>query len=43
MEFRKEDLKMFFSTLWYDNSDDYEFFWLKNGLPLKIYLGYVFF
>jgi hypothetical protein len=34
---------MFISTLWYDNVDDCDFFWLKNVLPLKIYLGYMFF
>jgi len=34
--------KMFISTLWYDNIDDYDFFRLKNILPLKIYLGLVF-
>jgi hypothetical protein len=39
MEFRLDDLKMFISTLWYDNVDDYDFFRLKNGLPLTIYLG----
>ncbi len=30
---------MFISTLCYDNVDDYDFFRLKNVLPLKIYLG----
>jgi hypothetical protein len=34
---------MFINTLWYDNVDDYDFLKLKNVLPLKIYLGYVFF
>jgi hypothetical protein len=26
MEFRSNDLKMFISTLWDDNVDDYDFF-----------------
>jgi len=26
-------------TLWYENVDNYDFFRLKNLLPLKIYLG----
>ncbi len=34
---------MFISILWYDHVDDYEFFWLKNGLSSKIYLGEMFF
>jgi len=43
VEFKLNDLKMFISTLWYDNVDDYDFFKLKNVLPLKIYLGEMFF
>jgi hypothetical protein len=39
MEFTLNGLKMFSSTLWYDNVDDYDFFRLKNVLPLTIYLG----
>ncbi len=37
MEFGLNDLKMFISTLWYDNVDDYDFFRLENVLPLKVY------
>jgi hypothetical protein len=43
VEFKLNDLKMFIGTLWYDNVDDYDFFKLKNVLPLKIYLGEMFF
>ncbi len=32
MEFRLDDFKMFISTLWDDNVDDYDFFRLKVGL-----------
>jgi hypothetical protein len=39
MEFRSYDFKMFITTLWYENVDDYDFFRLENVLPLKIYLG----
>jgi hypothetical protein len=39
VEFRLDDFKMFISTLWYNNVDDYDFFRLKNAFPLKIYLG----
>ncbi len=38
MEFRSYDFKMFISTLWYDNVDDYDSFRLKFFHPLKIYL-----
>jgi len=27
------------SRLWYDNVDDYDFFRLKDVIPLNIYLG----
>jgi hypothetical protein len=30
MEFRSNNLKMFISTLWYDNVNNYDFFRLKN-------------
>jgi hypothetical protein len=43
MKFRSNDFKMFISTLWYDNVDDYDFFRLKNGLSLTIYSGNFFF
>jgi len=39
MEFRLDDFTMFINTLWCDNVDDYDFFKLKNVLPLNIYLG----
>jgi hypothetical protein len=39
VEFKSNGLKMFISTLWYDNIYDYDFFTLKNVLPLNIYLG----
>ncbi len=39
----KKILKCSLVKLWYDNSDDHDFFSLKNVLPLKIYLGYMFF
>jgi hypothetical protein len=38
MEFILDDFKMFITTLWYDNVDNYDFFKLKNVLPLKFYL-----
>jgi len=34
---------MFINTLWHDNVYDYDFLKLKNVLPLKIYLGLIFF
>ncbi len=43
MEFRSNDFQMFNNTLWYDNVDDYDFFRLKNVLPLNIYLDKVLF
>jgi hypothetical protein len=36
---KKNLLKMFIYTLWYDNIYDYDFFRLKNVLPLNTYLG----
>jgi len=39
VELKLHDLKMFISTLWYDNDDDYDFLRLKNVFPLKIDLG----
>jgi hypothetical protein len=36
IEFKSDDVKMFISTLWYDNIDDHDFFRLENVLPLQI-------
>ncbi len=43
MDFRQNDLKMFISTLWYENVDDYDFLRLENVLSLKILGLNVFF